>query len=1073
MKISGRKSRVIVAISLLTLLPLGAAQAGVPLVETKGRYQSDSSGWYPSTGDLPVISDRFGNGDAFSYPARYARGEFADMAFVNLMPPPIQRARWFALNRMILVPRQGGSAEMITRWEIEAKRSAPTGFFIEWPIIRRPEAITFKIRNDSDQAALLRPTLSEIGTARKWPGARWRFANDIALQPGEEREIRLSPSDVTSLTPETLEARGYNQLLFPAKFGFDLLGMSSGQSRRLEFSDYAVIYGYAAHGTTTALDLPAVATAGEEIGISVSATNVRPDEVLDLELRRADRTRWRIRLDDAQKAQLAGAGQLRIRATVPTYLATGTYALGLVADGYRMTGDEASLTLNNPTRAELPHVEIREEKGRNAIFVNDRLQPWIGHASINLQPADVSTFAQAGADFIVETSVGAGTTMTDEPVWNGRGEPDYGSLDERVAMVLAQRPDARLIIRPNLAMPPLWTQQNPAALARVRAADGTEAAQEVHGLPLSSFSSETWRAAQEDLLRQLVRHIKAQPWAENVIGFWICARPHEWFFGGTTTEFEDYSEDTRDAFASWLRQQPVPGIALAQGSHPPRLPEIAERKGDGQDLHPDTDAGRLTAAYNTFDDHLTAKVITRFAQAIKDETEGRSLVGCHYGYLFVLPDTVNQGRSRTISSFTEVIDSPAIDFVAGVIVPKHWGLDSHDLYSLAFEALRVRGKHYMLSNDHTFFLTPGVGKPWGDPPFDPADPVRGDRYMQQRIIANAAIHGVSPHWFGLRPTWWADEASTRTIAEMTAVYHRTFDLDVTSLDEVALVIDHRGYPWLQDHARFLRTNAYLLYRTLQRTGAPVGTWLLTDIDQLPARIKTVVIGFADAPTTADLEKLRRLIAQGGRTIVVVGRPGLINGETGSWNPDTPAALLGLPVRLGEDTDLFALVPGTAPKKIADQGTEPGYESDNPWVGLGLPKGAFLSDQALSPIPRMITDGASASFRFENGEGASAERPLASGGRLLWLSVPPLNSAIWRHWLGEAGVHFYAPLNYFVHAGRELVSVTAPANENITVTFPAPVRVTDLFEPEVSATGQNIPVKFDRGQTRLFRLEQFK
>lgn len=991
-----RPSRAIVAISIL---PLAAAQPGVPLVETAGRYQSDSSGWYPSTGELPVIGDRFGNGDAFSFPARYARGEFADMAFVNLTPPPIQRARWFSTNRMTLVPRRAGSAEMSTRWEVEAKRTAPTGFFIEWPVVRRPEAITLTIRNHSEQPAVLRPTLSEIGTVRKWPGARWRFADDIELQPGEERAIRLAPAGIISLTPERLAERGHDQLLFPAKFGLDLLDLRAGQSRDLEFSDYAVIYGHAPQATTTALDLPGDAVAGEEIVLSISAAGVRPDQVLDLEMRRADRTLWRVRLDDAQKNHLAKIGRLQLRATPPTYLPAGAYTLGLVADGYRMVGDEGSFTLKNPRRAELPRVEIRPEKGRHAIFVEGRLQPWIGHASINLQPADVSTFVQAGTHFIVETSVGAGTTMTDEPVWDGRGEPDYGSLDERVAMILAQQPDTRLIIRPNLAMPPLWAQRHPAALARVRAADGTEAPQEVHGLPLSSFSSETWRAAQEELLRKLVRHIKAQPWAENVIGFWLCARPHEWFFGGTATEFEDYSEDTRAEFAAWLHQGSFPGLEPTRNAPPPRLPAIEDRRGDGRDLHPGTPAGKLTAAYNTFDDHLTAKVIIRFAQAVKEETDGRSLVGCHYGYLFVLPDTIHQGRSRTISSFTEVIDSPAIDFVAGVIVPKHWGLDSHDLYSLAFEALRVRGKHYMVSNDHTFFLTPGVGKPWGDPPFDSSDPVRGDRYMQQRIIANAAIHGVSPHWFGLRPTWWADAASTRTIAEMTAVYNRTFELDVSSLDEVALVIDHRGYPWLQDHARFLRTNSYLLYRTLQRTGAPVGTWLLADIDQLPARIKTVVVGFADAP--ADLEKLRQLIARGGRTIVVAGRPGLIDTHTGNWKPDTPARLLGLPVRLGEDT--------------------------------------------------------------------CAERPLEAGGRLIWVSVPSLNSAIWRQWLGEAGVHFYAPLHYFVHAGRELVSVTAPADGNITVTFPAPVRVTDLFDPEFSGTGRNIPAKFDRGQTRLFRV----
>jgi len=467
------------------------------------------------------------------------------------------------------------------------------------------------------------------------------------------------------------------------------------------------------------------------------------------------------------------------------------------------------------------------------------------------------------------------------------------------------------------------------------------------------------------------------------------------------------------------------------------------------DFHGGSETENLTAAYNQFESHLNAAVVNRFARAVKEETAGRSLVGCHYGCLFVLADTISQGRGRIMSSLTDVLDSPYIDFVAGVIAPKHWGLNSHDIYSVPFEAIGLRGKHYMLSNDHTFHVTPGVGLPWGNPVFDPDNVVRGDRYMQQRVIANAAIHGVSPHWFGLRPTWWASKPTADTIAEMTEVFNRAAALDATSLDEVALVVDHTGYDWLQDKARFLRSNSLLLYRTLQRTGAPLSTWLLTDIDKLPSRIRMVVVGFADAPRAEDLAKLRNLIAQGGRTIAVIGRPGLVDTRTGDWHPEAPAELLGLPIRLSEDREKAALVAGPEQKGIADRYREANYGSPDPWVGMGLPKEGFLSDRDLSPVPRAVVDGPS-KLQFENGEGAFAERPLDGGGRLLWCSVPPLNSAIWRHWLEEAGVHFYAPLNYFVHAGKELVSITAPETGKAVIRFPEAVRVKDLFD--ASATG---------------------
>lgn len=1058
--------------------------ASTPLVETKGRPTAESVGWYPGSGEIPVISDRFGSGDAFSLPAVYERGDFADQAFLLLTPAPDQRARQFEHNAIRQIERDG---EYLTEWRVVPRRAGvPTTLRVDWSIQRKPEAVRFTVFNDSKSFIVLQARYLEPGTTRKWPASTWRLGPAVGyrINPGERRTVRVDFDTFVSLQPERLKERGFEGMTFPGLFAMDLMALRSGNEYRLELSDFAVEYGHAASGEVSGWTLPTNVRAGADMQIDLAATGVDATDVLDLELRRDERTLWRLRLNEEQAGRLAGEGSVSLEGTLPKALPAADYTVGLVAEGYRVAGKVGQLRVENTLRIKMPKVRINERKGRQSIFVNGEHLPWIGHASIHLQPGDTAAFAEADTHFIIETAVGLGTTMSDEPTWDGRGDFDFSSLDQRVLMVLAEKPDAHLVIRPNVALPPRWMQQNESELARMRTPDGLEYIQEVHALSQVSFASEKWRAQQEANVRALVRHIRQQPWAENVIGFWVCGRPHEWFFGGGLNAFEDYSEPNQEAFRRFAQSAhgldgvdreniriPTPAQRGAiQGGdggdlQPGQSATFLGEHGGGLDLHPNNPDGRLTAAYNTYDDHLTAEVITQFAAAIKDETEGRSIVGAHYGYLFVLPDTPSQGRSRMMSSIDALIDSPHIDFIAGVIVPKHWGLNSHDMYSMAIQSLRVRGKHYMVSNDHTFYLTPAVGKPWGDAVFDPDDVVRGDRYMQQRVIANAVMHGVSPHWFGLRPSWWADEPTLDTITEMVDVFREAHAYDATTRHEVALVIDHSSYPWLQDRARFLRNDGYLLYRTLQRTGAPLGTWLLTDLDRIPDSVKTVVVGFAAAPRPEDVRKLEALIEKGGRTVVVVGVPGLIDRATGKWESERPARLLGLPVRVETQFEKSALVPASD----VQASWEMRYDTSDPWVGLGIPTEGFFTDPALAPTIRGVVDDVSL-LRYEDGAGAFAERPLANGGRLIWVSQAPINSPLWRDWLEDAGVHLPAPLNYFVHSGEELLSVTAPADGEAVIDFGSEVRVRDLFDPDFRAKGRAVPIYFDRGQTRLMVLE---
>ena len=1040
----------------------------ISLEETKGKGFGNSYGWYPEHGNVPIVSDLWGNGDLFSFPAEYARGDFQDHAFFIRYPQPIARAKAFNQNEVEIIELDG---KLVTKWALERKSASELGFRIGWNLWRKPEKITFTVVNDSDAPIMLQPNFIETRTARKWAYTPWHVGSSIIVEPASSKNISIPFNEFEALVPERLKKRKYDQPVFPGVFGCQVMGLRPGKNYELILSDYVVHYGYAKGFELESIDAPSVITANEPANVELSGkltAALKPESLIDLEIRKDGRTMWRYRLNDRQSEILITSHSEVINISLPDFLVAGDYTLGMAINGYRVKGPVANVVLMNQRVGNLPQVNIEANKGRQSIQIDGEFYPWIGHASINLAPADIKTFAQADADFIIETAAGVSTVMSDEPTWDGRGDVDFSSLDQRVAMVLAEAPNALLVIRPNMALPTYWKQNNADERSVAKHTDGTTADTEVHDIPLSSFASEAWQQKQEEVLRQLVNHIKEQPWADNVIAFWLCSRPHEWFFAGSQKEFWDYGIRSQESFNDWLEESTLKANLEDEIEYGNVIPAPLERLGQKkQDFHLPNDEGILTAAYNLHEDELTREVIERFAQAVKEETDDHSIVGVHYGYVFVFGDTFHQGRSCMLSSYDELIENPDVDFVAGVIVPKNWGLNSHDFYSLPFEALGLRGKHYMLSNDLAFYHTP-----YPYEPFDPDNLDASDRFMQQRILANAAIHGVSPHWFGLRPSWWGNESAQRTITEMIDVYKKAYEYDVSSEDEVALVVDVDSYPWLQDRSRFARNNTYLLYRALQRTGAPLGTWTLDDVDQLPDSIKFVVVSFAAGATQESLDKLSELIQQGGRTIVVIGRPGYIDTQTGMRRPDQPADLLGFPIRMIEDEQEVGLLPTGEFAEIFTAFPEHRYDSADVWVGLGLPEVGYLSSPELAMYPRAVVDAPSL-IEYDNGEGAFAERSLANNGRLIWMSTAPISSSLWRHMLEPAGVHFYAPLNFFVHSSKDLTSVTAPSGQEVEIEFREPVAVVDLFDPQFKAEGLIINVPFEAGQTRLLKKEPKK
>jgi hypothetical protein len=273
--------------------------------------------------------------------------------------------------------------------------------------------------------------------------------------------------------------------------------------------------------------------------------------------------------------------------------------------------------------------------------------------------------------------------------------------------------------------------------------------------------------------------------------------------------------------------------------------------------------------------------------------------------------------------------------------------------------------------------------------------------MHRRALAEDMVYGIDAHWFSLFSSWHHDTALMDELGRQMKLQSTGPDYDRTPTEEVAFVVDDTSFAWFPPETKHPNATNIRLLLALGRTGAPVGIWYLRDLDRLPDRIKLVVIAEATAALPEDIAKLSRLLAKGGRTVVVIGRPGAIDPVAQKATPDATSTLLG----------------------------------------LALPAG----------------DG-------------SLERALPEGGKLLWFAQPPLDSVQARGWMEQAGVHVYAPINFVVHASRDLVAMTAAVAGDVDLAWPRPVRVRDLFDGW-TAEGAHFTCPFAAGQTRLFAVEE--
>jgi hypothetical protein len=167
--------------------------------------------------------------------------------------------------------------------------------------------------------------------------------------------------------------------------------------------------------------------------------------------------------------------------------------------------------------------------------------------------------------------------------------------------------------------------------------------------------------------------------------------------------------------------------------------------------------------------------------------------------------------------------------------------------------------------------------------------------MHKSTFAYDFTHGNPRQYFSLSSSWHYNESMQNIISQLAVLQKLCSETDLSPTEEIAFMVDDKSYAWVDEKAAHIKDLIPGSLKAVGRCGAPVGTWILSDIDKLPDRIKLIIIASAPAAASLDIKKLRSVIEKGKKTIVLTGAIGLVDIEKMKWDVNRTSDITGLKI----------------------------------------------------------------------------------------------------------------------------------------------------------------------------------
>lgn len=491
-----------------------------------------------------------------------------------------------------------------------------------------------------------------------------------------------------------------------------------------------------------------------------------------------------------------------------------------------------------------------------------------------------------------------------------------------MADILSVVPDAKFFVRIGVYMPPEWFADG--EVGTVRFHSGRQYPTEQHfeaftyAVPgMRAMYARKWREDAGRLLDRLVREHMASPFADRILGYFICGGgTSEWYYEHCIDMPDDYA-DTSDEFAALfrthLRETYATDAALqaAWGDRSVTLDTATvpdERYRSYSYLSDDVnDTARIGSAderhpfgtlmppecrrgYDFFSawHNGVADTIRHFASVVK-AVDSRLLTGAFYGYYgWTYPFW-----SGNTTGAIRLLDSGAIDFLSAPGVYDNREPGGWTGQRIVAESLQARNRLFFVENDIRTYLDDAVQRN-----------THGQHTVRQSV-------GVLKREFGRLITggnysWWFDQtrgggrydspAILKLFAQQSRIAAESMQKDRSSNAEIAVVYSQQSV-----HALSSKTSRQIVELNtsyeLGSIGAPYDSIYAEDIGCRVRPYKLYLFLNASALHTQTRTRIVETLQNQQATAIWLYAPGFIDLTANTLSDDNARALTGIRLRM--------------------------------------------------------------------------------------------------------------------------------------------------------------------------------
>ena len=826
-------------------------------------------------------------------------------------------------------------------------------------------------------------------------------------------------------------------------------------------------YRYLGHRDSCAIvdvDMPASAAADDTIDVSVvlqPAARPRRDHGLSVALYLHDAVAATAKLTAprplnewaANEPVKVGPARLRI----PLFLKRGRYKIGIGCEGMnfvrrgKAANDLGTLRVDRvPKPPLLTTVEVRDHRGAPAVFISGKPIHYMSLTTLGTYHYGRNPILSNNGKYQRQfTEAGINVfSFSATNGWNGPNEFDYTENDQSIAKILEVNPNAYLMLKVWVAPVSAWWLD-----AHPEEATITAEGKRPSGHTPITYASKKFRADAARALTKYLDHVRNSFYADRVIGYMVCWGGEEWLYWGEQERlFVDYNPRVRDMFRLWLREKYENDVAaLRQAWHNDKVTfdtaEIAaleERTRSDNFAFRDPQKSQHVTDYYQFFAHLSADTILHFAKVFKDATDGKAMVGAHYGYIPELASNPIRLQHAGHLALSEVLASPLVDFY---VSPQSYGDRSIGQTSTAMipaAAVTHRNKMHYIESDVRTFCSGAQG-------YGLCATLRETIEVLRREFAINLCTESNVSWLDLGDGWYDNEGLVQTCGLAQKIGDASMHFDRSTAAQIAVIIDEKSATYQSVASRIPSSLISEIRYKLNRMGAPYDIYLLTDLKDIPLnQYKLFLFLNLYAPDEDMRQFIKARVAANGRTMLWMYAPGYV--RQGRLAVESMSDLTGITIRKKDIESPLTL-------KV----TEPGP--------LKLKRGhSFGETFAVGPVFYVDDPEAEVVGRLSVDELAGLCVKKMPQHNAVYLAVPTASVEFLREAARYAGVHIYNETNDALYANRRFLSIHTATPGERRFALLKPCCVYDVYAEKVIAEdAEHFTLDLPARTTRLYFL----